>query len=223
MSHHLVAAGLFVSLLAPAGALAAESRAGTPPLPAQSVGEGWQDDTGGFYLETLARKTLTALDSVGVALTDNPKNPTGPITGAGVWGCYIGGLLSLSGAPMFPGLASALSTAIAGMVGAFNSGQSVLPIMLWTIPGIVFGALLSAAGLGLAVGLTWAFFAWPAVFTAPVIGIVSAGILVYGVLSTAAGPLTLAGIVHAEDGMTAAALAERGLPPADRRLVYQSY
>ena len=128
------------------------------------------DDEGG--VGNLATRTCMALDAIGVAASDTGKDPTGPISGPAVWGCYFAAFFSLSFSPIAPGAVTACGTAASGMVGAFMDGRPWWPVLLWSLPGVGVGVLLSLIGVGIVVGTAVFAVAFPGLMTAPVIGVI---------------------------------------------------
>lgn len=192
--------------------LAAPAVAQQPHVaPAQPQGGAAQDE--GVDLGRLSSRTCTALDAIGVAASDHPDDPTGPASGGAVWGCYFGAFFSMSAAPILPGVGTALATAIGGAVGAYLAGRPFLPVILWSLPGVGIGAALSLLGLALAVGGSFGLLALGAsVTTGPVIAVVSAVVLAFSLASILSGPVTLMGVIYAEDQSGGSGLDEASPP-----------
>jgi hypothetical protein len=184
-----------------------------PALADQPPASPAQEQDGGVDLGRLSSRTCAALDAIDVAASAHPNDPTGPASGGAVWGCYFGAFFSMSAAPIAPGIGTACATAFGGIVGAYLGGRPFLPVLLWSLPGIGVGAALSLIGLALAVGGSFALLSLGvAVTSAPVIALVSAVVLAFSLASILSGPLTLMGIIYAEDQDGGSSL-ERAAPP----------
>jgi hypothetical protein len=202
---HLSLTVFIMLLAAPAVAQA------PPPTPAEAQEED------GVDLGRLSSRTCAALDAIDVAASDHPKDPTGPASGGAVWGCYFGAFFSMSGAPIAPGIATALATAIGGAVGAYLAGRPFLPVLLWSLPGIGIGAALSAIGLAIVAGGSVALIALGVSMTSgPIIAIVSAAVIAFSLASLLSGPMTLMGVIYAEDQSGGSALDEAAPPMVGR-------
>ena len=109
---------------------------------------------------------------------------------------------------------TAIATAIGGVVGAYLAGRSFWPVLLWSLPGIGVGAAFSLIGLAIAVGASLGFLALgiTASSAGPVIALASAALMAFSLASILSGPMTLMGVIYAEDQMAKAPSAEASSP-----------